>query len=206
MYFTIGLVGVTLFVTFSLLLSFKKTNLSKQHKLWGLLLGFFLFLLGISITPSQETVNSKQVPSNWSASQKKSVNPKIVDKLKTSLENGKTIEFLKTYYTQPELSQIYYYDTAEIGTIHSKVSGIAFRTNSSGSSLHIYVPVDGRKSNWNAIVNTHQNAYVIIVHGSEGTFSHKKVGTNVLVSGYLEGRGDLRSGSSWDLYDAKLED
>lgn len=206
MYYVIGLLGVALFLAGLFCLPFKKMKISKKQKLLMILAGVVLFITGVAMTPAQKDVETTNNAAVSSSNKKEPLKSETVSKLKDTLQQGDTIAFLKTYYAQPENIQSDYYDKIDAYHSESKVNGTAFRVNSSGTRLYIYVPVEGPESSWDDIINTKQNAYVVIAKAPEGTFSKENVGKNVTVSGRLESRGNLKSGYNWGLYDAKLVD
>lgn len=207
-----GIILIIIAIFFSLPIFDKGEDaFSKKSKF---VLGIFVLIIGVGgialathktdAKPTKKEATSSSVSIKNSSSSSTVVDENTVSQMKTDLTSGDTKDFLKLYYDQSDHDQLEYFNRAEVGTTDALVNGTAFQTNSAGTRLYIYVPVEAPKTGWNDIVNTKQNAYVVIAKADEGTFSDENVGKNVTVSGRLTSRGSLSLGYNWDLYDAQL--
>ena len=196
----------------------KKSTTSKNKKWLILIIGIVLMILGIMTaknpyadksnkeTTSEMSSSSSLSNSAQSTSSEIKIDQSIVDQLKSDLQNGDMESFLRTYYDQPENTQGKYYDATDAYNTTASVNGTAFETNSTGSRLYIYIPVETPKTDWDNITTTKQNAYVVVAKAEDGTFTDDNVGKNVTVTGQLQSRGDLKLGYNWDLYNAQLSE
>ncbi len=202
-------IGLVLFVVGLFKLLYKKSKTAKKTKWLIFAAGIVLMIAGTGMTGNssvdKDTNTDASIPSQSSSSAFE-IKQSIVDELKNDLQAGDAEAFMKTYYAQPRSAQGLYYDKADVYNTTTKVNGTAFQTNSNGSRLYVYVPVEAPKSGWDNITNTKQNAYVVIVKAADGTFSDANVGKNITVEGQLQSRGDLNLGYNWDLANATIVD
>lgn len=202
-------IGLVLFMVGLFKLLYKKSKTAKKTKWLIFVAGIVLMIAGTGMAGNssvdKDTNTEVSIPSQSSSSAVE-IKQSIVDELKIDLQAGDAKAFMKTYYAQPRSAQGQYYDKADVYNTTTKVNGTAFQTNSTGSRLYVYVPVESPKVGWDNITNTKQNAYVVIAKAQDGTFSEANVGKNITVEGQLQSRGDLTLGDNWGLYNAIISE
>ena len=145
---------------------------------------------------SSKTKTGSSTSSTSSASSEETIDENVVNNLKKYLTSGDMINFLKLYYSQDEKSSLNYYQQAQVATTKTTVEGQVVESNTNGTRLYIYVPVENMP---NDVRNTKQNAYVVVAKDDNGSLKKYKIGDTAKVSGFLTSRGDKTLGYNWNL-------